>query len=127
MPGFAPAFDTGGGNSILPIGTRIPMQERYRRLANEYGLNVTNALLDALIGAAVGGTATKIRTQVKHNSGSANDQGGKVQTEQLTVINRTTVAGDITTLKGLFTGQRKAPASYPKDLSGNGGPAFTPG
>jgi hypothetical protein len=32
MPGFAPAFDTGGGGSVLPIGTRIPMQERYRRL-----------------------------------------------------------------------------------------------
>jgi hypothetical protein len=64
-----------------------------------------------LIGAVAGTTATKSRTRVKHNSGSANDQGGKVQTEQLTVINRASTAADVTALKALLLGQRKCTCS----------------
>jgi hypothetical protein len=127
MPGFAPAFDTGGGGSVLPIGTRIPMQERFRRLANEYGLDETTALLNVTIGAVAGTTATKSRARVKHNSGGAGDNGGKMQTETFTPINRASTAGDVTALKALFAGVRKQPSPYPRDLSGNGGPAFTPG
>jgi hypothetical protein len=122
---FAPVFSENG--NVLPKGTRIPMQERFRKVANEYGLSSTNALLDALIGVAPGATATRPRTQIKHNSGSANDQGGKVQTEVYAPINRATTAADVTALKALFTGVRKAPTAYPRDLSGNGGPAYTPG
>jgi hypothetical protein len=124
---FAPAFDTGGGGSVLPTYTRIPMQQRIRQYANEQGMDDTMALLNVLIGAVSGTTALKQRTKVKHNSGSAGDNGGKMQVELQTSINRASTAGDVTALKALVANVRRAPTVYPKDLSGNGGAAFTPG
>jgi hypothetical protein len=55
-----------------------------------------------LIGAVAGTTATKSRTRVKHNSGSANDQGGKVQLKANSIINRASTAADVTALKALL-------------------------
>jgi hypothetical protein len=124
MPGFAPGFPDNG--NVLPIGTRVPMQQRFRQYANEDGLAITDALLNVLIGAVAGTTATVNKTRVKHNSGSAADQGGKTQTEVYQPINRASAAGDVTALKALFASVRRAPSPYPRDLSGNGGPAFTP-
>jgi hypothetical protein len=120
---FAPAFEV----TPFTIGTRIPMQQRYRQYANEFGLDETTALLNVLIGAVAGTTATKSRTRVKPNSGSAADNGGKMGVEVFTPINRASTAADVTALKALFAGVRRAPAAYVRDLSGNGGPAFTPG
>ncbi|HSW91803.1 MAG TPA: hypothetical protein VLG09_04105 [Candidatus Saccharimonadales bacterium] len=127
MPGFAPGFETGGGGSVLPVGTRKPIQQRYRQWANEFGMEDTTALLNVLIGAVAGTTATKGHTRVKHNSGSAVDNGGKMQVEAPNTINRASTAQDVTDLKALFANVRRAPSPYPRDLSGNGGPAFTPG
>jgi hypothetical protein len=126
MPGFAPGFENGGG-SVLPIGTRQPIQQRFRQWANEYGMDSTTALLNVLIGAVAGTTATKGRTRTKHNSGSAADNGGKMQVEAPNSINRASTAQDATDLKAIFANVRRAPTTYPRDLSGNGGPSFTPG
>lgn len=125
---FAPAFDTGGGMSVLPTYNRIPMQQRYRQYANEFGLDETTALLNVLIGAVAGTTATKSRARVK-GTGAITDigQSGKIGIETFTPINRASTAADVTALKALFAGVRRAPTVYAKDLSGNGGPAFTPG
>lgn len=120
---FAPLFE---GNQ-LPIGNRNPNDQRLRQYANKYGNQATMQLLNQLIGAAAGATASRTRTRVKHASGSANDQGGKVQVETETLINRATTAQDDTNLTALFNLPRRAPNPYVADRSGNGGPAFTPG
>jgi hypothetical protein len=120
---FAPSFD---GNQ-LPIGTRNPNEQKLRQYINKYSLQSNGQLIKQLLGTAPGATATRTRGRVKHQSGSAVDQGGKVQIETETLINRATTAQDDTNLTALFDNPRRAPTTYVADRGGNGGPAFTPG
>lgn len=87
------------------------------------GMNrVTRRLLNALIGATSGGTATETRTRttaVQANN-DAFCYGGIIAVETINLINRATTAADITNLKAVIN-RVPYPASYPTDVSGVGG------
>lgn len=119
MPGFAPAFDGANGN-LLPLNTTSPQL----RLATR------NAIIESVVGAAVGGAVLVNRTQVKAGTTSTDNNAGKVQLEAFADINRVSNAQDVANVKAQakeFDQARKNVASFafPRDLSGNGGPAFT--
>jgi len=78
---------------------------------------VLRTLWRALTGAAVGGTATATKAQIQHVQGAP---GGVVPIETISLVNRVTTAADRTAMLGLLD-RVVYPASYPADLSGNGG------
>jgi hypothetical protein len=111
MAEFAPLFsDTG---NILPKNTN-PLTDAQTQ----------DALVASTVGAAAGGATATTRARVKHNAGSANDNGGRVTVESIAPINRVSTAADVTAMKSKFT-KKNASLAFPRDLSGNGGPAFT--
>lgn len=77
----------------------------------------TTQILYALLGAATGGTATKTKARVQHVQGAP---GGLIPIETITLVNRPTVANDLTAFQALLT-RNPFPATYAPDLSGNGG------
>jgi hypothetical protein len=77
----------------------------------------TTALMYALLGAGTGGTATKTKARVVAQNGQ---NVGAPQIETINLINRATTAADLTAIQALFN-RVVQPASYPADLSGNGG------
>lgn len=74
-------------------------------------------VLYTLLGAAAGGTATKTKKQIQWQQGSP---GGAVPIETINLMNRATTAADVTMFQALLT-RSVFPATYPADLSGNGG------
>lgn len=75
------------------------------------------ALLNALVGAGAGGTATKTKKQIQWQQGSP---GGLIPIETITLVNRATTANDVTAFQALFN-RLNGPVTYPADVSGNGG------
>lgn len=111
MPEFAPLFADVG--NVLPKNTQ-PLSDR----------QTSDALVASTIGAAAGGATLATRARTKHNFGSAGDNGGRVAVETVNPINRVSTAADVTRMKSVFT--KKNPSlAFPRDRSGNGGPAFT--
>lgn len=108
MAEFAPLFTENG--SVLPKNT-TPLTNRL----------VTNELVDETVGAAAGATATVTRARVPANSAG---NSGKINAETVTEINRATTAADLTAVENKFR-KKKPSFAFPRDLSGNGGPAFT--
>lgn len=84
---------------------------------NGGGSATAKAIWYALLGAATGGTATATKKQVQGVTGSP---GGLIPIETITLVNRTTTAADLTAFQALMN-RVPQPASYPADLSGNGG------
>lgn len=78
---------------------------------------VLRRVMTTLLGAVAGTTATQTKKQVQHVQGAP---GGVVPVETVNLINRATTAADITAFNALLF-RDVAPASYPADLSGNGG------
>ena len=74
-------------------------------------------LMYALLGAAPGSNATKTQTRVQGQTGAP---GGLQIIETVTLVNRNTTANDLAAFQALLR-RNPAPASYPVDLSGNGG------
>lgn len=70
-----------------------------------------------LLGAAVGGTATKTVARVQAVVGGA---GGAMPIETINLVNRVTTAADLTAVQALFN-RTTFPATYVADASGNGG------
>lgn len=119
MPGFAPGFDGANGN-LLPLNTTSPFLR----------MNVRNAVIDSVVGAAAGGAILVNRSQVKGGTTSLDNNAGRVQIETAVDLNRVSTAQDVANVKAQakeFDQARKNIASFamPRDLSGNGGPAFT--
>lgn len=111
MPGFAPGFPENA--NTLPVNTN-PLTDRQTR----------DALIATTVGAATPVSTVATRGRVKHNSSQIGDNGGKMVIETINPINRNNAAADVTALKAKTT--LKNPSfSFPRDLSGNGGPAFT--
>ena len=71
----------------------------------------------ALLGQAVGQTATRQKKQIKWEVGSP---GGVIPIETINVVNRPTIANDLAAFQALLT-RATGPATYPPDLAGNGG------
>lgn len=113
MPGFAPGFDDSVNKSILPINSQ-PLTNRL----------VKNGLVGTAIGAAAGVSTVVNKSRVKANTTTGRDNFGTNSVEAESLINRNSAAADITELKRVTTKKRPSLA-FPRDLSGNGGPAFT--
>jgi hypothetical protein len=74
-------------------------------------------VLTTLLGAVAGTTATQTKKQVQHVQGAP---GGPIPIETINLINRATTAADVTAFNALLF-RNVFPASYPADVSGNGG------
>ena len=129
MPGWQGLWsDTAailGGHTFLV--NRNPRRTALRRFVNRESNRVNSELFDTLIGAAAGGTALVTTRKVRPEPVTPTTLGqtGGVRTiETLTPINRASTAADITTLKEMTFGVKNRP-TYVRDLSGNGGPAFS--
>lgn len=119
--------DLFGSNHTLLVN-KNPRRNGIRRTMNREGFRVVTELFDSLIGAASGGTAAATHKRVSGESVTpvqVGQMGGARTIETVTDINRATTAADITALKEMTFGVKARPATYARDLSGNGGPAFT--
>lgn len=74
-------------------------------------------LLYTLLGASAGSNATKTYSRVQGQTGAP---GGLQTIETVTLVNRNTTAADLTAFQALLR-RSTGPATYPVDLSGNGG------
>ncbi len=104
---------------------KYPNRNRIRRLVNREGFRRYTELFDTLIGAGAGGTAAATHKRIAAQDSTAIGALGGVRTvETVTDINRASTNADITALKEMVFNVKTRP-SYPADLSGNGGPAFS--
>jgi hypothetical protein len=88
-----------------------------REFRNGGQVGAVNRILYALLGAAVGGNATKTKAQVQHVVGAP---GGLIPIETITLVNRNTTAADLTAVQAIFN-RTVFPATYVVDVGGNGG------
>lgn len=121
--GWSPTLGNGPANTGGSIGSvqfNGLTQNDYPLMANTSGManRAFLAMVKAVTGAGVGGTATSTYKRVAAVQGG--QQGGLIQVETVTPINRVTVAADVTALTALWN-RTVNPASYPTDLSGAGG------
>jgi hypothetical protein len=117
MAEFAPGFEGGTDKNVLPKNTQPLTNSR-----------VTAALAGTTIGAAAG--AATVATNARRAHPVNPNQEAKAPIETETLINRNSTAADVTALKTLNTRKTKVTAKKPsfafaRDLSGNGGSAFT--
>lgn len=110
MPEFAPGFEGGSDKNVLPKNTQP--------LTNTL---VKNALVGTTVGAAAGTLTTANKARRKHPVTVNEEAKPTIETEAL--INRNSTAADVTRMKTVFT-KKKPSFTMPRDLSGNGGPAF---
>jgi len=107
----APGFEGGTERGILPKNTQP--------LSNYL---VRNGLVGTVTGAAPGAATNVVKARRQHYVNPNEESVAKIEQEAL--INRNSAAADVTALKSKFT-KKKPSFAFPKDLSGNGGPAFT--
>lgn len=113
-----------GAYSLL-VG-KNPLLHRNRRVANRIGNRATRELLNTLIGAVTGGTASAAHYEVaigRLTPNGGQDNPGYSGVGSVLDIGRTTTAADVAALKEHLVNINVRP-SYPRDLSGNGGPAL---
>lgn len=108
------------GHSLL--GSNTNLERRISRILRKPGARKTKELLLTLIGASAGSAASSTykRVQGTVSPGVALSGGGDVTIETKTVVSRNTTAADVTDLSDMVDDEF-APATYPDDLSGNGG------
>lgn len=112
MAEYAPGFD-GTNTNVLPKNTQ-PLTNR----------SVKNALVGTTVGAAAGAATSASKAQVKGRTSQEADTFNTKAVETATLINRNSTAADVTEMKRVMT-KKKPSFAFPRDLSGNGGPAFT--
>lgn len=101
-----------------------PIRNRSKRLVNRKTYRVVSELFDSLIGAASGGAALATHKEIAGITPFGG--GGGLRTiSTVEDINRNTTAADITLLKELVFNVKTRPSPYVRDLSGNGGPAYS--
>lgn len=111
---------------------KSPLTRQIKRLMRTSGLGALQEINQTLLGVDIAGvpTAASARTMVKENGGtsgsvtSVGELGGKRLTTTRSLINRATAAADVTYWNNLCKVSFGI-QSYPRDLSGNGGRAFT--
>lgn len=129
MPGvtYSPFWgETQNAYSLLY--NRAPAFDRVRGQVNRESFRVATALFNGLIGAASGSNVTATHKRIKYTdqfNGLGPFVSGKVDVETVTDINRNTAAADVTLLKSMTYDVSARPSTYPRDLSGNGGPSYT--
>lgn len=121
--GYTNGLGSGGAtepttNGLVYFNGFTQGDERIAKMLRNGGMSlVLRRLLQTLTGVAPGATATQTKKQIQWQQGSP---GGVIPVETVTLINRATTAADVTALQALFV-RSPTPASYPVDLSGNGG------
>jgi hypothetical protein len=116
-----------GVNAYSLLRNKNPRRYAIKRVVNRDSFRVMTALSNALIGAA-SGSATGAITFKRINPGTPLDAatfGGRRTIDTVSIINRNTTAADVTALKEMLYNVKTRPAPYVRDLSGNGGPAYT--
>lgn len=81
-----------GINTLTQINGRAPARRRIAQLFNTRGLMALREVAETLNGAAAGGAALKTVARIAASS----ELGGKRTIENETLVNRVTVAGDVT-------------------------------
>lgn len=109
MPEYAPGFD-GASGSVIPKPTN-PLVNRL----------VANGLVASTIGAAAGGATSVTKSRIK---APTIPKEHKPDIEAEALINRNSTAADVTAMKTRFT-EKKPSFAFVRDLSGNGGAAYT--
>jgi hypothetical protein len=123
---WSPLYDQATtSGTYSQVDGKMPRLNSIKRVVRRDGFRTWRALYDQLIGAATGGTAAATHKRIA-GTAAQGDVGGLRTVEVVTDINRVTTAGDVTDLKNVIDTVKVQPTSYPRDLSGNGGPAFTP-
>jgi len=115
--GTGPANQNATAGQVYFNGLQQGDDRISKMLRNGGQTSAITQILLTLLGAAVGGTATKTKKQVQ---GVVGGYGGPIPIETITLVNRATTAADLAALQGLVN-RVVFPASYPADLSGNGG------
>lgn len=125
MASYSGFWDNGAtiGGTYALQSNKMPRRNAIRRVANREGFRKLTALINGLTGAATGSNVTSTTKKVGQDMTSAAN-GGARTIDTVTVINRNTAAADVTAIKEMLYNVRTRP-TYPRDLSGNGGPAFT--
>ncbi len=127
MPQYSGLFDRDSpvAGTYALLVNKNPRRYRIKRSMNRESFRIVTELFDTLIGAAAGGTALATHKRIAAPVDSGVGAFAGLRTiETITDINRATTAADITALKEMVFNVRTRP-SYVKDLSGNGGPAYT--
>lgn len=130
MPGWSGFWGDGLtiNNSYSLQQDKLSRRYAIKRVVNRAGFRSLTELFDSLIGAASGGTALATHKQIaaapSQAAGISGAETGQRVVETITDINRATTAADITALKEMVFGVSTRPATYPRDLSGNGGPTY---
>lgn len=125
MPSFSGLWNNehGENHSLLSSSVKIGNSNTAlsRVFANRiYGRGAARAVLNALIGAAAGGTATATHKRIAAERDlEANVQGGKRTIETMSSVNRVTTTADADALKNALALSSKP--TYATDRSGIGG------
>jgi hypothetical protein len=127
MPGYSPFWGDGLtiNNSYSLLLNKMPRRNSIKRVVNRDGFRILTELFDTLIGAAAGGTALATHKRISALPGVGAYDNGIRAVETVTDINRASTAADITALKEMVFAVSARPSTYPRDLSGNGGPSYT--
>jgi hypothetical protein len=117
-------------NDYSLLDGKMPMRAQIKRVVNMDGFRAFTALFNGLIGAAAGSNVTATHKRVDpaaviNTVGTQVIDPGQPQILTVTDINRNTTAADVTALKEMVYNVQLRPVPYPRDLSGNGGPALS--
>jgi hypothetical protein len=101
---------------------KAPIRRRAQMNVQADQYRALTALFNGLIGAAVGSNVTATHRRIGHTL--TNTEAVERPVVTVTDINRNTVTADVTALKEIVSAFATRPSAYPRDLSGNGGPAL---
>lgn len=99
------------GNSYAFQRASGAFRKQIAQLLNKPKMRDERAIMNALDGVVPGGSAVAVLRRVQANT---QEQGGKRVTENQTLINRVTIAADVTELNAAFYVYNSRPA-YPVD------------
>lgn len=116
----------GQGGAYNLYGNRYAVEQKIAHAFGRRGFKQTRCLMYALLGAGTGGAASETETRVSAPNALTSSQqlGGLRTMETVTIVNRNTTAADLTYMQNMLNrvyNSAPAIASYPVDLSGNGG------
>jgi hypothetical protein len=119
MPAWSGLWDNvySGGHSLI-VNTNN-LRNLTANNMRKYGMAKDRAILNVLIGATAGSTATLSRSRVTATAGGEN-LGGVQVIESASIINRATTAADVTAMKDYLSNVNDRIPTYAVDLSGNG-------
>jgi hypothetical protein len=127
MPAYSGLFDgttdvNGDGATGHTLQGANALKRQISRITRRTGFRKMQELMLTLNGAAAGSSASKTHARVGHtvDPGNATVNGGVRTIETVTDVSRVTTSADKTEIDG-FINETFAPATYPADVSGNGG------